>query len=228
MKPVKVLLARVLFANLFRLVVGMGNSTNSTTPNTYPGPPGCVSRCMVGSMLVTQCADTKCLCIEKDYQQSLFQCLYSQCDSNHYGPALSHVISLCMNPGAKIYTLAPGSVDIELLRPREGDYLASREVANVPGMQLRQASVVEYGETTAVTTMIKAVVTVSIPPVTVPRTPQTPTSYFETALTSLAATTSASRPWAIRATRMDPSYFGLVVWVMVVVGMDYWVNGYWG
>ncbi|XDG08004.1 hypothetical protein ABKA04_007619 [Annulohypoxylon sp. FPYF3050] len=246
MKPAKVLIARVLFANLLRLVVGTDNSTNNTIPNTSSKPPGCASRCMVDSMFVTQCVDTKCLCNEKDYQQSLFQCLYSQCDSSHYGPALSHAISVCMNLGAEIYMVAPGTVDIELLRSRERDYLAGREVANIAGMQLRQASVVEAGETTTVTTMITAIVTVSISPTTVPLTPlkpltsltslplhtPTPYTYIETASAALAvATPSASRPWVIPASqgiRMEPSYFGLVVWVTVVVVMDYWVNGYWG
>ncbi|KAI0883848.1 uncharacterized protein GGS22DRAFT_189819 [Annulohypoxylon maeteangense] len=217
MTPVKILLARVLFANLLRFAVGMDNST---IPKPSVGPP-------VDSMFVTQCLDTRCLCNQKDYQKSLFQCLYSQCDSNHYGPALSHAISLCMSLGAEIYMVAPVTVDNELLRSREDDYLAGREVANLPGMQLRQESIA-FGETTTVTTMVTAIVTVSYSPTTIS---PTPTAFLETTSLAVVSTTSVSRPWIIpvsRALRMEPSYFGLVVWVCVVVIMDYWVNGYWG
>ncbi|KAI1212521.1 uncharacterized protein F4807DRAFT_457318 [Annulohypoxylon truncatum] len=227
MKLAKILLARVLFANLLRLVVG---TDNSTIPKPPAGPPGCASRCMVDSMFVFQCLDTKCLCNEKDYQKSLFQCLYSQCDSNNYGPALSHAISLCMNLGAEIYMVAPGTVNSELLRSREEDYLAGREVSNLPGMQLRQASLIgsgESGEATTITTMVTAIVTVPYSPITAS---PTPTAFLETTSAEFT-TTSVSRPWVIpvsRGLRAEPSYFGLVVWVCVVLLTDYWVNGYWG
>ncbi|KAI1460103.1 hypothetical protein F4805DRAFT_418152 [Annulohypoxylon moriforme] len=225
MKLARFLLARALFANMLRVVVGMDNSTILKPPIV---PPGCASRCIVDSMFVTQCLDTRCLCNQKDYQKSLFQCLYSQCDSNHYGPSLNYAISLCMNLGAEIHMVPPGTVDIELLRSREADYLAGREVKNLPGMQLRQASIIGFGETTTVTTMVTAIVTVPYSPITAS---PTPTAFLETTSAAELTSTSISRPWIIpvsRGLRAEPSYFGLVVWVCVVLIMDYWVNGYWG
>jgi len=46
-----------------------------------------------------------------------------------------------MAVGAKIYMVAPGSVNEELLRMREADYLAGRQLPEVPGLQLRQESI---------------------------------------------------------------------------------------
>ncbi|KAI2472310.1 hypothetical protein F4781DRAFT_438525 [Annulohypoxylon bovei var. microspora] len=222
MRLVKVLLARVFFVNLLQLAVSTDNNTIPTPPI---GPPGCASRCMVDSMFVTQCLDTRCLCNEKDYQKSLYQCLYSQCDSNNYGPALSHAISLCMSLGAEIYMVAPSRVDNELLRSREEDYLAGREVANVPGMQLRQLSI-GFGQTTTVTTMVTAIITVPYSPVIVS---PTPTAFLETTSAAEVTATSVSRPWVIpvsQGVRAEPSYLGLVLWITAVLIIDYWMNGY--
>lgn len=102
--------------------------------------------------------------------QSLFQCLYAQCDRDHYGPALSYTISACLGTGADINMVsAPGQPDPgynndkdsihnfeeengsdidndldatnELLRAREADYLEGREYLHgVPGLDLRQES----------------------------------------------------------------------------------------
>ncbi|KAI1392552.1 uncharacterized protein F4822DRAFT_425756 [Hypoxylon trugodes] len=245
---IKILLVRLLFANLWQFALGMGNRTNGTITEPPPEPPSCASRCMVDSMFATQCLDTRCLCNEKDYQrvcipplmsshtqltlsriQSLFQCLYSQCDTNNYGPALSHSISLCMNLGAVIYMVAPGVVDNDILRSREDDYLAGREVADVPGLQLRQESIAGHGQTTTVTTTVTDFITVSYAPVT----------YFSTASSELLETTqaaeevphttstSANRPWVVpisKAASERPSFFGLVLWIALVVALDYWMN----
>ncbi|KAI1105993.1 hypothetical protein F4804DRAFT_330738 [Jackrogersella minutella] len=223
MKLAKLLFARVFVANLLQLIASMDNSTIAEPP---PGPPSCTSRCMVDSMFVTQCLDTRCLCNEKDYQKSLFQCLYSQCDSDQYGPALSHSISLCMSLGAEIYMVAPGVVDNELLRSREEDYLAGREVANVPGLHLRQESI-GFGQTTTVTSTVTSFVTMSYSLITF--TP-TPSALLETSQGPEVTTTSASRPWVIPVSpggHTEPSFFGLVVWVSLVLFLDYWMNGYW-
>ncbi|OTA98447.1 hypothetical protein M426DRAFT_17417 [Hypoxylon sp. CI-4A] len=223
MKLTAILVARVLSLSLLHIALGMDNST---IPQPPPGPPSCASRCMVDSMFVTQCLDTRCLCNEKDYQRSLFQCLYSQCDSNHYGPALSHSISLCMSLGAEIYMVAPGIVDDGLLRSREEDYLAGREVAEVPGLQIRQESIAGFGPTTTITTTVTDYITVSYSPIT------SPTPFLENsqhAAEQPPTTTTASRPWIVptsKTTRSDPSFFGLVVWIAFVVMLDYWTNAY--
>ncbi|XXH03133.1 hypothetical protein Hte_009526 [Hypoxylon texense] len=157
---------------------------------------------------------------------SLFQCLYSQCDSNNYGPALSHSISLCMSLGAKIYMVAPGTVDNRLLQSREEDYLARREVKDVPGLQLRQESVAGFGPTTTITTTVTDFITVSYSPITISPTPSV---FVQDSQAAEVTATSASRPWVVPlspAARSRPSFFGLVLWISLVLTLDYWMSGY--
>ncbi|KAI1380007.1 hypothetical protein F4677DRAFT_301684 [Hypoxylon crocopeplum] len=225
MKSTTIILAQVLLATLQKLALAMDNGTTTKPPS---GPPGCASRCMVDSMFATQCLDTGCLCQEKDYQSSLFQCLYSQCDADNYGPALSHSISLCMSLGAEIYMVAPGRVDDELLRSREEDYLAGREVAEVPGLQLRQESIAGMGQTTTVTTTVTDFITVSYSPITYS---PTPSAFLETSQAAEVTTTATSttRPWVIpvsTAVQSAPSFFGFVLWILVVLIVDYFMHGY--
>ncbi|KAK6952407.1 hypothetical protein Daesc_006944 [Daldinia eschscholtzii] len=157
-------------------------------------------------------------------------CLYSQCDSNHYGPALSHSISLCMSYGAKIYMVAPGRVGDELLRSREEDYLAGREVKAVPGLQLRQESIAGMGTTMTVTTTVTDFITVSYSPVTYTTTSPSPRPFLETSQAAEVTTTSFTRPWVIpvsegtEGARSRPSFFGLVLWVAFVIMLDYWMD----
>ncbi|KAI1772718.1 hypothetical protein F4818DRAFT_444101 [Hypoxylon cercidicola] len=217
------IIARVLLASLLEFAAGIDNGTIARPP---PGPPSCASRCMVDSMFMTQCLDTRCLCNQRDYQKSLFQCLFSQCDSNNYGPALSHSISLCMRLGAEIYMVAPGTVDNGLLQSREEDYLAGREVKDVPGLQLRQESIAGFGPTTTVTTTVTNFITVAYSPITV--TPITSVLVQDTQAAEITAT-SASRPWIVPlspAARSQPSFFGLVIWISLVLALDYWKSGY--
>ncbi|KAI1464611.1 uncharacterized protein F4812DRAFT_462671 [Daldinia caldariorum] len=180
-------------------------------------------------MFVTQCLDTRCLCNQRDYQTSLFQCLYSQCDSNRYGPALSHSISLCMSYGAEIYMVAPGVVGDELLRSREEDYLAGREVKPVPGLQLRQESVAGIG-TMTVTITVTDFITVSYSLITYTPTSPRPSPFLETTHAAEVTTSSLSRPWVIpvsegtEGARSRPSFFGLVLWVASVIMLDCWMD----
>ncbi|KAI8957819.1 hypothetical protein F5Y11DRAFT_65655 [Daldinia sp. FL1419] len=230
MKLANFLFARAFFVTLLQLAVAFSNDSITKMP---AGPPSCASRCMIDSMFVTQCLDTRCLCNQKDYQTSLFQCLYSQCDSDHYGPALSHSILLCMSFGAEIYMVAPGMVDTELLRSREEDYLARREVKEIPGLQLRQESVAGagMGMTITVTTTVTDFITVSYSLFTYTSTPLTPSPFLETTQAAAAVTTSSiSRPWVIpvsegtEGARSRPSFFGLVLWVAFVLMLDYWMD----
>ncbi|KAI8952199.1 hypothetical protein F4801DRAFT_244168 [Xylaria longipes] len=192
------------FAKMVKLDVG-----------TDPELPSCGSHCMINSMFVTQCLDMNCLCHQEEYQKSLFQCLYSQCDSNDYGKALSRTISTCMDVGAEIYMVAPGYINEELLRVREADYLAGRQLPEIPGIQLRQESVPATTVTTTLTDHFTMTITWS----------PTPTPF----LTSSPQSTSINRPWVItqsNSTRLQTSFSGLVLWIAIVLLQDYGINGY--
>ncbi|KAI1116599.1 hypothetical protein F5Y14DRAFT_439740 [Nemania sp. NC0429] len=199
------LLLHAAFAKMLKLDVG-----------TDPDLPSCGSHCMVNSMFVTQCLDMTCLCHQEEYQKSLFQCLYSQCDSNEYGKALSRTISTCMEVGADIYMVAPGFINEELLRVREADYLAGRQLAEVPGIQLRQESISVATVTTTFVDHVTLTLTISPPP---------PTPF----LTSSPETTSINRPWVITqsdSSRFQASFSSFVLWIAVVLLQDYWINGH--
>ncbi|KAI1176432.1 hypothetical protein F4777DRAFT_266778 [Nemania sp. FL0916] len=149
--------------------------------------------------------------------QSLFQCLYSQCDSNEYGKALSRTISTCMDVGAEIYMVAPGFVNEELLRAREANYLAGRQVPEVPALHLRQESVPVATITTTFTNQVTMTITGTLAP------------SIDPFLTSSPESTSISRPWIItrsESSRFPPSFSGLVLWITVILLQDYWINGY--
>ncbi|RWA14166.1 hypothetical protein EKO27_g908 [Xylaria grammica] len=148
-------------------------------------------------------------------ESSLFQCLYSQCDSNEYGKALSRTISTCMEVGADIYMVAPGFIDEELLRVREADYLAGRQLPEIPGIQLRQESVPVITVTTTFTDHVTLTITLS--PSLTPF------------LTSSPQSSSINRPWVITqsgSSRFKASFSGLVLWIAVVLLHDYWINGH--
>ncbi|KAI1246584.1 hypothetical protein MGN70_013485 [Eutypa lata] len=66
-------------------------------------------------MFVTQCVDSTCLCREKRYQKSLFQCLYAQCDRTQYGPALAYTISACIGTGADINMVSAPALNDDYL-----------------------------------------------------------------------------------------------------------------
>ncbi|KAI0390675.1 hypothetical protein F5Y17DRAFT_468777 [Xylariaceae sp. FL0594] len=209
----------------FRLLVAALRASTSVAKmltldvGNDPELPSCGSHCMVDSMFVTQCLDMMCLCNEEEYQKSLFQCLYSQCDPNEYGQALSRTITTCMALGAKIYMVAPGTVNDDVLRLREADYLAGREVADVPGLQLRQESVPATTVTTTYTEHLTWTVTLTPTPTPYPFLPADPVA------------SSINRPWVITqsdSSRSRSSFSGLVLWVALVLLQDYWMNGYWG
>ncbi|KAI1632343.1 hypothetical protein F4809DRAFT_656566 [Biscogniauxia mediterranea] len=244
MKYIFFLLLHASFVNMLQLDVG-----------TEPGLPSCASRCMVDSMFVTPCVDMTCLCHEKEYQRSLFQCLFSQCDPADYGPSLSRTIASCLATGAEIYMVAPGSaVDRELLRAREAAYLSGREpLPEVPGLQLRQESVggAGPGPGPAVVATTTVTVLVPVPPTPSPEQDQDPNASARagagagaitpfagptptptpTEAPAAAATSSLDRPWMItRSVAARPpaasSFAGLVLWLGVVLVQDYWINGY--
>ncbi|KAH8661896.1 hypothetical protein BX600DRAFT_305056 [Xylariales sp. PMI_506] len=127
--------------------ISASNSTSITLPR-------CTNSCMVDSMFITQCVDVRCLCREQGYQQALFQCLYSQCDSPDYGPALLYSMQTCIDTGAEIYMATSSSANIELLNTRELEYLAGRDLPDIPGLHLRQDSVGVEGSSVTSTAWI--------------------------------------------------------------------------
>ncbi|KAI2632828.1 hypothetical protein GGS21DRAFT_491333 [Xylaria nigripes] len=150
---------------------------------------------------------------------SLFQCLYSQCDSNDYGKALGRTISTCIEVGAEIYMVAPVLVNEELLRVREADYLAGRQLPEIPGLQIRQESVPAATVATVTTTITDQLT------FTLTMTP-TPTPFLTD---SSPESSSINRPWIItqsHSSHFRASFAGLVLWVAIVLLQDYWINGY--
>ncbi|PMD14342.1 hypothetical protein NA56DRAFT_664679 [Hyaloscypha hepaticicola] len=101
-----------------------------------PSAPGCASRCWENTQYVSKrkCAsDAACLCTEPDYQnpapQVVFQCLYSQCDTVHFGSALHHIIAQCFGTGSGLPLFAaPPIPNREDLRRREAEYAAGAKL----------------------------------------------------------------------------------------------------
>jgi hypothetical protein len=107
-------------------------------------------RCWENTQYVSKCSgDIACLCSEPDYQnvrsfgiicsalpkfiansfhQSVYQCLYSQCDTVYFGPALHHSISRCFGTGNQILFAAPPIPNRDSLRRREAEYAAGGKI----------------------------------------------------------------------------------------------------
>jgi hypothetical protein len=58
----------------------------------------------------------------------VYQCLYSQCDTVHFGPALHHSISRCFGFDNQILFAAPPIPNREFLRRREAEYAAGGKI----------------------------------------------------------------------------------------------------
>ncbi|KAG9243567.1 hypothetical protein BJ878DRAFT_543134 [Calycina marina] len=66
-----------------------------------------------------------CLCKETDYQNSAFQCLYSQCDATDFGVAVQHAIVQCSGLGGDVMqAIRPIVKHSELRRRKEAEYLS--------------------------------------------------------------------------------------------------------
>ncbi|SLM38462.1 Extracellular membrane protein, CFEM domain [Lasallia pustulata] len=58
--------------------------------------PVCVSKCWDNSKIVSTCKeDAKCFCDDGQFQNAVFQCLYSQCQTAQFGSALHHALAEC-------------------------------------------------------------------------------------------------------------------------------------
>lgn len=58
------------------------------------------------------------------YIKSVFQCLYSQCDTAHFGSAVHHVIAQCYGTGNEVLFVVPPIPNRDSLRRREAEYAA--------------------------------------------------------------------------------------------------------
>ncbi|KAE9370551.1 hypothetical protein N431DRAFT_546364 [Stipitochalara longipes BDJ] len=94
--------------------------------------PECAVRCWENTQYVSKrkCAgDAACLCTESDYQNAVFQCLYSQCDTVHFGSALHHIIAQCFGTGSEMpIFVAPPVPNRDDLRRREEEYAAGAKL----------------------------------------------------------------------------------------------------
>ncbi|PMD46396.1 hypothetical protein L207DRAFT_628946 [Hyaloscypha variabilis F] len=117
----KVLLWVPLLAMLHRSKGQMGASA-----------PRCAVQCWENTQYVSnrKCTgDAACLCTEPDYQNAVFQCLYSQCDTVHFGFALHHIIARCFGTGFELPLFAaPPVPNREDLRRREEEYAAGAKL----------------------------------------------------------------------------------------------------
>ncbi|TVY28817.1 hypothetical protein LHYA1_G002128 [Lachnellula hyalina] len=106
----------------------------SSTVGQIDAPaPGCAISCWENTKYVSKCLnDIGCLCGESGYQNSVYQCIYSQCDTVHFGSALHHTIAQC-GTGNQIIFGIPPVPDNVLLQRREEEYLAGAKSLGPPG-----------------------------------------------------------------------------------------------
>jgi hypothetical protein len=126
---------------------------------------GCAVRCWENTKYVSKCLnDNTCLCNEAKYQnvrlcfktlpfhqklwlyqcrhtnlygwQSVFQCLYSQCDTAQFGSALHHAISQCSGTGGEFLLTVPPVANHDVLRRREAQYLAGEKLFGTNNMPI--------------------------------------------------------------------------------------------
>ncbi|KAI9050343.1 hypothetical protein LZ554_005509 [Drepanopeziza brunnea f. sp. 'monogermtubi'] len=99
----------------------MGQSGSAT--------PECALRCWENTKYVTKCSeDQQCLCSDVNYQNSVFQCIYSQCDTVHFGSALHHAIAQCLGTDNEVFFAVPPIPDRDALRRREDEYAAGAKL----------------------------------------------------------------------------------------------------
>ncbi|OWP06752.1 hypothetical protein B2J93_9 [Marssonina coronariae] len=96
-----------------------------TAGQSGPGTPECALRCWENTKYVTKCSgDPSCLCSDVNYQNSVFQCIYSQCDTVHFGSALHHAIAQCFGTNDEVFFAIPPIPNRDSLRRREEEYAA--------------------------------------------------------------------------------------------------------
>ncbi|QSZ30827.1 hypothetical protein DSL72_000385 [Monilinia vaccinii-corymbosi] len=96
--------------------------------------PGCATRCWENTKYVSKCTDKNkntCLCHDAEYQNSVFKCLYSQCDTAHFGSALHHTITQCVGVADNMLLAVPPISNHDSLRRREAEYLRGVKLENL-------------------------------------------------------------------------------------------------
>ncbi|KAF7926612.1 hypothetical protein EAE99_005807 [Botrytis elliptica] len=120
----------------------------ATSDGNFPAP-GCAVRCWENTKYASKCVDKNtCLCQDAEYHNSVFKCIYSQCDTAHFGSALHHTITRCVGVADNIILAVPRLSNHDSLRRREAEYLQgvkiedSQSIAGYPtlsGLQIQSA-----------------------------------------------------------------------------------------
>ncbi|PBP22992.1 hypothetical protein BUE80_DR006161 [Diplocarpon rosae] len=101
----------------------------STVGQSGPGTPECALRCWENTKYVTKCSgNPSCLCSDANYQSSVFQCIYSQCDTAHFGSALHHAMAQCLGTKNEVFFAVPPIPNRDSLRRREEEYAAGEKL----------------------------------------------------------------------------------------------------
>ncbi|PVH70166.1 hypothetical protein DL98DRAFT_661313 [Cadophora sp. DSE1049] len=101
-----------------------------TVGQNDPSKPECALRCWENTKYVSKCLeDHACLCSDPNYQNSVFQCIYSQCDTAHFGSALHHAIAQCFGTSNEVFFAVPPIPNRDALRRREEEYAAGEKLA---------------------------------------------------------------------------------------------------
>ncbi|KAH7333455.1 hypothetical protein BKA65DRAFT_553800 [Rhexocercosporidium sp. MPI-PUGE-AT-0058] len=122
-----------------------------TVGQNDPSKPECALRCWENTKYVSKCLeDHACLCSDPTYQnvclflipfmensssatvltspKSVFQCIYSQCDTAHFGSALHHAIAQCFGTSNEVFFAVPPIPNRDTLRRREEEYAAGAKL----------------------------------------------------------------------------------------------------
>ncbi|THV54083.1 hypothetical protein BGAL_0034g00030 [Botrytis galanthina] len=131
------------------LLLAMAMVNNPATSDGNFPAPGCAVRCWENTKYVSKCVDKNtCLCKDAEYHNSVFKCIYSQCDTAHFGSALHHTITQCVGVADNIILAVPRLSNHDSLRRREAEYLQgikiedSESIAGYPtfsGLQIQSA-----------------------------------------------------------------------------------------
>ncbi|TGO24295.1 hypothetical protein BPAE_0107g00430 [Botrytis paeoniae] len=106
------------------LLLAMAMVNNPATSDGNFPAPGCAVRCWENTKYVSKCVDKNtCLCQDAEYHNSVFKCIYSQCDTAHFGSALHHTITRCVDVADNIILAVPRLSNHDSLRRREAEYL---------------------------------------------------------------------------------------------------------
>ncbi|KAL3420194.1 hypothetical protein PVAG01_08693 [Phlyctema vagabunda] len=106
---------------------------------------GCALHCWENTKYISHCfGDFDCLCSELLYQNSVFQCLYSQCDTSHYGIALQHTIAQCSGVNSGMNIFAAHGPDHHDLRRREVEYLEGSSVVGSGSVYIASTQKIEF------------------------------------------------------------------------------------